>query len=450
MKNNILTTSEDSNINYVAQIVRLTHLEPHPNADKLQLAVIQGQKVITSLDAQIGQFYVYFPVECEISENFLSFCNLFDEADRNKDKTKKGYVHKSGRVRMLKLRNVYSEGLLLPVSLLEDYVKQIYKKDLNCVELEGTSFDDILGDKFVRKFVVKLPEENVRKVKTKGNVKKYESKLIEGQFAFHPDTSHLKRQVNELSPDDYISIENKIHGANFLVANVLIKRKLSWRDKIAKLFGVKVKDSEYGNLYASRTILKNSRFTDESNLGFYKEDIWKEVSNRLFPKLDQGITATGEVFGYTSTGGWIQKGYDYGCNVGELNYIVFNLTYTAPDGNVFTFSHPQLVEYCRKKNIPMAETFYYGKAKDLFPEISVENHWHDNFLNKLCDTYLEKKCHLCKSDVWAEGVILRIDKPNVFKAYKLKSANFLGYETKMLDAGESGVFDYERAEDSAQ
>jgi hypothetical protein len=256
----LLTLSDGHNPNYLAQIVRLDKLEKHPNADKLQLAVVSNQKVITGLDAQIGQFYVYFPVECEISENFLSFSNLYSEADKNKDKTKKGYVHRSGRVRMLKLRNIFSEGFILPVFILEDYVKQIYKKNLNCVELEGTSFDDILGDKFVRKYVVKLPEENIRKVKTKGNIKKYESKVIDGQFVFHPDTPNLKRQIDELHPDDYISISGKIHGANFLVANVLVKRKLSWRDKIAKFFGVKVKDSEYGNLYASRTCIKNKLF----------------------------------------------------------------------------------------------------------------------------------------------------------------------------------------------
>lgn len=443
MKNNILTTSEDHNINYMAQIVRLDVLEPHPSADRLQLAVIQGQKVITSLDAQIGQFYVYFPIECEISENFLSFCNLFSDAEKNKDKTKKGYVHKSGRVRMLKLREIFSEGLILQVSLLEDYVKQIYKKDLNCAELEGLTFDDILGDKFVRKFVVKLPEENVRKVKTKGNVKKYESKLIEGQFAFHPDTPNLKRQIGEVNPDDYISILNKLHGCQFGVCNVLVKRKLSLRDKIAKIFGVKVKDSEYGILWNSRTVLKNKYYDKSENLGFYNEDVWKVVADRVSSKLDQGISVSGEIVGFTSTGKYIQKGYDYACNPGELNYAVFNITYTSPDGTVFTFSHPQLVEYCRKKNIPMPEILYYGKAKDLFPEISTETHWHENFLNKLCETYLEKDCNICRNKVPAEGVIVRVDKPNIWKVLKLKSNLFLSRESAELDAGETGLIDIE-------
>jgi hypothetical protein len=183
--------------------------------------------------------------------------------------------------------------------------------------------------------------------------------------------------------------------------------------------------------------LKNKKKKD--NFGFYDEDIWKEVSNRLFPKLEQGITATGEVFGFTSTGKYIQKGYDYACPSGELGYTVFNLTYTSPDGNVFTFSHPQLVEYCRNKNIPMPPIHYYGKAKDLFPEISTETHWHENFLNKLCETYLEKDCKICRNTVPDEGICLRIDKPNAWKTLKLKSLRFLSKESESLDAGDVGI-----------
>lgn len=436
MKNKLLTISENSNANYTAQIVCLDSLEKHPNADKLQLANISGQKVITSLDAKIGQYYIYFPVESQISEKFLSFANLFDEKDKNADKTKRGYVHKSGRVRMIKLREIFSEGLLLPVSILEDYVKQILKKDINCVEYKGLYFDDVCGEQFVRKYVVKIPEENAKKPRTKGDIKKYESKLIPGQFAFHPDTPNLKRCIEDVNPDDYISTTSKLHGCNFGVHNVLIKRRLSLKEKIAKFFGVKVKDSEYGMIYNSRTVVKNKSYNDDDNQkGYYDEDIWKIVADRVYPKLDQGISVFGEIIGYTPSGKYIQKGYDYACNPGELNYVVFNITYTAPDGNVYTFSHQQLLEYCRKKLIPAPETYFYGKAKDLFPEISTENHWHENFLAKLEETYLEKDCHICRNKMPSEGVIVRIDKPNEFKALKLKSLAFLGYESKTLDEG---------------
>lgn len=261
MKNDILTLSDDYNPNYLAQIVKLDKLEKHPNADKLQLAVVANQKVITGLDAKIGDTYVYFPIECRISEAFLSETNSFENKEKNKDVNVRGYVHNSGRVRMIKLREIFSEGLIIPFRVFQEFVKTKYKKTLNwSEELNGFLFDNVCGEEFVRKYVPKIKEPQIRGVKSKGKIKKYASKLVEGQFVFHPDTPNLKRQIDELNPDDYISILGKIHGANFLVANVLIKRKLSWRDKIAKLFGVKVKDSEYGNLYASRTCIKNKLF----------------------------------------------------------------------------------------------------------------------------------------------------------------------------------------------
>lgn len=440
MKNDILSLSDGYNPNYLAQIVKLDKLEKHPNADKLQIAVVANQKVITGLDAKIGDTYVYFPIECRISEAFLSETNSFENKEKNKDVNVRGYVHNSGRVRMLKLRDIYSEGLIMPFRIFQEFVKTKYKKTLNWSEdLNGFLFDNVCREEFVRKYVPRIKEPQIHGVKSKGKIKKYASKLVEGQFQFHPDTEQLKRNVDKVDPEDYISITNKIHGANFLVAHVLTKRKLSVREKIAKFFGVKVKETEYGNLYASRTVIKNSRYNESDTGGFYKEDIWKKVSEKLFPLLDDGITATGEVFGYTQAGAFIQKPYDYGLPQGEQGYVVFNLTYTSPQGNVFVLSYPQLVEYCTKKKIPIPECYYYGKAKDLFPEISTENHWHENFLAKLIERFLEKKCHICKNDVWAEGIVLRVDKPNQWLAQKLKSLNFLKKESESLDAGDAGI-----------
>ena len=436
MKNKILTTSDDANPNYLAQIVKLEKLEKHPNADRLLLATVNNQVVITGNTAKLGDLYVYFPVESQISEAFLSFTNSFESQENNRDPKKKGFVGKHRRIKMVKLREVFSEGYIVSAKDLVEFVKERYKQNLVIDDdLVNYCFDTVGGELFINKFVAKIDEPNVAKSKTKGKVQKYLSKLVSGQFSFHPDTINLKRNVEQVNPNDYISIDYKYHGSNGICANVLVKRKLSLVDKISRFFGAKIKDTEYGLLYSSRTIIKNSKFVEEGHQGYYKQDIWKDISDKLFPKLDQGITATFEVFGYLNSGKYVQKGYDYGCNTGELGYVVFNITYTSPEGNVYTFSPEQLRDYCKKKSIPCAENFYYGKAKDLFPEISTENHWHKNFLAKLEETYLEKCCHICKNKIPAEGVIVRVDKPNEFKALKLKSKLFLAKETETLDAG---------------
>jgi rubrerythrin len=101
------------------------------------------------------------------------------------------------------------------------------------------------------------------------------------------------------------------------------------------------------------------------------------------------------------------------------------------------------VNFCSKFGFKTPKEHYYGKAKNLFPEISVDEHWHKEFLEKMVDKYLEKKCQICKNDVWAEGVILRKDSPFEWDAFKLKSFNFLMHESAELD---SGVVDLETAE----
>lgn len=435
--NEFLTLSTTPDINYLAQIVKLKEIEKHPNADKLQVADVSGQKVITGLDAQVGDIYVYFSVESKISEKYLCWSNSYSDAERNKDITKKGFFHKSSRVKMVRLRQIYSEGYIVPFSDLQDYIKENYGQILEFNEkLVGYSFDTICGERFVEKYVRQGRQANNPSSKSKGNVKKYATKLVENQFRFHEDTLNFKKALYKISPDDVIVIQNKIHGCNFLVSNLLIKKKLTWRDKLAKWFGVKIYETEYGNLYASRTVIKNSRFELPGSSGYYDHDIWKIVNDRSFPLLDQGITITGEIYGFTPSGKAIQPKYDYGCPHGQLDFIVFKVTYTSPSGEVYVFSHEQTVDFCNKKGFKMAETFYHGIAKDLFPELDTTDRWHENFLEKLSERYLEKKCWLCKNDVFAEGVIIRRDIPFIWDALKLKSLAFLNFESGQLDSTE--------------
>lgn len=57
----------------------------------------------------------------------------------------------------------------------------------------------------------------------------------------------------------------------------------------------------------------------------------------------------------------------------------------------------------------------------------------------LSDKFLEKKCEFCTSDVWAEGIVLRINQSNTWRVFKFKSRNFLGYESQQLDKGEVDI-----------
>lgn len=444
----MIKTSSNPDVNYLARVFRVEDIVKHPNADKLQLVTVEGETVVTGLDCKAGAVYVHFTVESTIDSRFLAWSNSFSDAERNHDVTKKGFFPKQGRVKIILLRGVPSNGYIVPASELEKYIAEFYGKTVNLSEFVGQSFDSIGEDRFVKKYVRFVQTPAAPKQKTKGKVKKFETKVIPNQFHFHEDTVNFRKDLGKLSPNDFIVIADKIHGSSFIVSRVLTKKKLSRKEKVAKWFGVPVSESEYGNLYASRTVIKNAK-ADHEKAGYYDADIWKIVSDRIYPLLSDGVTLYGEVFGFTPSGKAIQPHYDYGCPPGQLDYIVYKGTITMPDGTVYVMSQAQLEDYCIKRDIKTDDVFYSGLAKDLFPKLDVHNHWHKEFLNSLEQLYLGRKCEKCKKDVWAEGIVIKIQQPNAWNCLKLKCFNFLSAEGAVLDSNELSVEEEDEANNAS-
>ena len=69
----MLKISETANKNYLAKVVKLKSGRKHSNADRLLCWTIDFQNVITSLDYKEDDIVVYFPVECAINKDFISF-----------------------------------------------------------------------------------------------------------------------------------------------------------------------------------------------------------------------------------------------------------------------------------------------------------------------------------------------------------------------------------------
>ena len=218
--------------NYLAKVVKIDNLIPHPNADRLQLAKIGFQKVITGLDAKVGDLYIYFPLESAINKKFLSYTNGFSSSSMNFDKTKKSFFGKQGRVKALRLREVLSEGYIHPIQSVNEWLNyaginyQIQEKDVN---KEFDSIGDIL---FCQKYVIPKKVSGTQAAANKHVFKKVE-KLVENQLRFHPDSKQLKREMAQISPDDWIDKSSKFHGANCIIGKVLNYRTLSLVEKVA-------------------------------------------------------------------------------------------------------------------------------------------------------------------------------------------------------------------------
>ena len=454
-----LKKSEGYSENYLATVVKISNVRKHTDADRLVVTLIEGNNIITGLGLQEGDVRIFFPVESAISPEYLKMNNEFNDAILNNDPSQKGYfsANKSdgfGRVRAQKFRGEKSEGYIVPVETLSFMLSasEIEYIKTKCV---GESFDMI--DDFV------LCKKHIPKISltqgsgTSGGKKepKLKELLIPGQFTFHDETVQLPKIIHSYSPEDDTLITYKEHGSSFIGANVLIKRNLKWHEKLLKKIKFNIPESEYGHIYSSgkpKSKLPKGVLTEKEqdkryhnpNGDFYKSNIWERAFKDIKHKLLKGISVYGELVGYSEDGAPIQGAFDYGCNPGEYKLHIYRINYTNVDGHTIEFTWPQVKEYCKKYDLETVTDLYYGKAKDLFPELDVNNHWHENFIEKLKEKYLEGDCYMCKNKVPAEGIV--VSKPHYtfeFNAAKLKSFRFRGWESKELD---KGVVDAETAE----
>jgi hypothetical protein len=424
------------NQNYSAIVVELNRFVDLENCDNVKAAIIMGNQVIVSKDTQEGEIGVYFPVESQLSHEFVSNNNLYRHSDNNVDINKRGYFEDNRRVRCVKFRGNKSEGMYIPLESLK-FVLGDKIKELKV----GDEFDELEGVNICKKYVIKKKESNPTSKKNKGKKAK-ESKIIENQFRFHDDTVQLYRNLHKVNLDDYISISYKIHGTSSISSKVLCKKKLNIVEKALKTLGVNIVDKQYDNLYASRRVIKNEDLNPQAE-HYYGEDIWGLANERLKDVLLDGMTIYYEIVGFTPTGTPIQKGFDYGCRDGHFEIYVYRITFTNPSGNVFEFSFKQMEEWCKSRDIKTVPLLFYGTVKDLF----IKNHkeipeddrdWRDTFLQILKDNYNEKNCYMCLNPVPEEGCVVRIEKLD-FEGYKCKSERFYNWETKMLDKGESDI-----------
>lgn len=418
--------SKEANVNYLCKVIKIKNIRKHENADKLQIINIDFQTVITGLDAKKGDIYVFFPLECQINKEFLSYTNSFRHKELNKDKEQIGFFEDNRRVRAMKLRGEKSMGYIVPVKTVEEFTGEKIKENV------GEEFDTIGNYLMCKKYFIPIRENNNIKQGKKPKI----SRMIDGQFRFHVDTENLRKNMHKIDPEDDISITYKTHGTSAIVSNISIKRKLNIIEKALKCIGVKIVDTEYDYIYSSRKIIKNDDLNKNAN-HFYKEDIWKNAKDELKDFVPKGYTIYCEILGYLKSGKAIQGLYDYGCERGKKKIQVYRITFTNIDGFVHDLSTRQIKEYCDLCELEFVHLFYNGKAKDLF-NIEINDNWNKNFIKKLEKKYNEKKCFMCKNDVPEEGIVLRKEKP-YFEAYKLKSFAFLKKESEELDKGEEDI-----------
>ena len=423
--------------NYCCTVVKIDNLHAIEGADFIQRTVVFGNNVIIGKDVKEGDVMLYFNSGTKLNPEFCKKNNLYSNTEYNADPTaKKGYLsYKQNRVKAIKLKDIISDGFLLPINSLNN-VKELFYNNFAKLNI-GDTFTDINDINICEKYIVAPPRNsNPSGTAPNKNTVKLKDLLVKDQFRLHTDTAHFARNLNKFSPSDNIVITRKYHGTSGISSHVLIQRSLSLIERLLVWFGINIPTTEYGYIYSSgkpKSGLPKGVFNSKelstynnTNKSFYSENYWLKAFNKLKPSLEKGITLYYEIVGEGIQG----ASYTYGF---EHEIFVYRITQTNIDGIVYEFSWQQVKDYCNKYGIKYVDEYWSSSYTNLDAAYSFKE---TNIVDCLSKTYLNKSFPDCKVD---EGVCIRNERTN--EIFKLKSPDFILGESNSAEKEEINVED---------
>lgn len=419
---------------HVGYIVKIEHLRPHTNADRLQIATIFGNDVIVDLNVAIGDIGIYFPSDLQLSKEFCEINDLVRRKDENGNPCG-GYLDPNKRnIRPIKLRNEKSDGLYLPIKCLE-YTQGRLKV--------GDRIDVVNGHEICCKYIPVIKNKTSSKTKKCNKVRKYTAPVAP-LFIEHADTEQLNYNLDAFKAGDQIEITLKMHGTSNRVAYVPVLKKFK-RTLFDRILGHEGKPIyEYDYISGTRrTVL------DSFDGGFYGSNAFrKQFEDRLRGKLLKNEEIYFEIVSYTNDGkpimpsGPVPKDYQniygkdmifsYGCEVGHSEMYVYRMTMTNEDGDIVEYS-PDFMRYrCEQIGVKTVPVFYKGYIPEEYTKIKTQLDNHTvkianyttpgEWVKDLAEQFYDGPDPIGKTHV-REGVVVRIINRPKFCAYKHK--NFL-------------------------
>lgn len=296
---------------YLVPVVRLDDVIPHPNADRLELALIEGWQVCVQKGAfKKGDEVAYFTIDCILPEPLEA--HIFPPDSKIK--------LKGGRVRAERIRKEMSYGFVHPLEKLYSAYPRNPVPDLA----------QILG---VTKFE---PEEKEVPVAMRGKQAKSNT-----NFPKFSKPTHLQASRTMASRIKGTAvITEKIHGTNFRAGIVPFVPK-SWWKKLLKFFGLA---PSFEFCIGSMNVqLKPSGGS-----------VYAKIAERydLANVIPLDTVIYGEIYGPD-----IQKGYHYGLKSGEYDLAVFEVRI---DGKPLPY--PEVIGFCECMGLKFVPVLHVGEG----------------------------------------------------------------------------------------
>jgi len=290
----------------LASIQKVLDVQPIPNADAIEVLTVLGWKVVAKKgEFKVGDLVVYFEVDSILKES--------PEVE---------FLRKSNfRIKTIKLRGQVSQGLCLPLSILDTL-------DHRLPPVEGDDFTERLG---VQKYEVYVPAQLAGTVK--GNFPSFLSKTDEMRIQAVPELL-FKHQLKKF----YVS--EKVDGSSMTVY---------------------LNQDEFG------VCSRNLDLKETEGNSFWKVARELDLENKL-RSLRRNVALQGELLGPGVQGNKYK--------LMKLGYYVFN-AYDIDTGLHFNYPDlAQIVAYLSLTNVPFISDSYvlpatvdelveYSKGKSL-------------------------------------------------------------------------------------
>jgi RNA ligase (TIGR02306 family) len=301
------------NNNSVCYVGTVTEIRAIEGADNIELAIVGGWNAIVKKgEINAGSLVAIATTDAVIPQELSDKMGVTS------------YLRKGQRVRTVKLRGVYSECLIIPIT----HVKASSIK-------EGKDLMSELGITKYEPPVKQIQLSSGRKIKYKDNP----------NFGVYYKFPNLKNVAGMFTEEDHVEITRKIHGTNARYG-IVKKTKLSMWDKVKKFLHIADEWAEYEYVYGSHNVEKGS-----DSQGFYSTDVWRTMAEKYKIKeklwdyvktyvtpeeVGSGIILYGEIYG-----AGIQKNYDYGLK--DMEFVGFdfvqNGTYLASVSAKYTIKY---------------------------------------------------------------------------------------------------------------
>lgn len=405
-----------------AIVTKIDNVEPIQGADKIQVAYVLGEQVVVSKDAKVGDVGIFFPVDIQLSEEYCYENNLFRDASKNKDTTKKGFFENTRRVRSQPFLGVKSSG----------YFTSIDSVSYTGVQHLDSTFDELNGHKICQKYV---SDEAQKVMSVAGGNKKLSKQSLFPTFAKHVDSEQFKHFVSNIKPGSLLSFHAKVHGTSFRVGLVRKVRELNLWQKLINKLGGDIQDYTYELTVGTRNVVIES---DEKE-GFHGSEAFRfEVANVLEPHLEPGMIVYGEIAGFVNGKPIMPNGdvralkdkrytekygntnvFSYGCKEHEYRFHIYRITRETVNGENIDMSAKEVESWATKRGLLA--------TVEVSPQMVYDG--NEEYLRELVEELTERPTVLTADYInpnqIGEGIIIRVDYNGITpKFFKSKSYAF--------------------------